>query len=570
MFMIGIFILEKKFFLAHSHIVPDKGGIYTESTIGTVKNLNPLALDSSLFDRDLQHLIFEGLLRYNSLTGKIEDGLGKLTVKNPKTYDVTIKENAQFQDGSKVTVDDVLFTFGSVIQNPNFKNQILSQKFEYVSFQVLDDKTIEFSLPEPNSFFPSLLTTPILPQKYFKKAFIEEITDSNYPFNKNPIGTGPYRLKNLVPNLDGSFRVFLEKNKYYYRGVPKIDQIVFYVYPNMDQLNEEKDSRTIFSNLVPEWESKFEAKLNQQYPQKYEKKEFFLPRFVGVFFNLDSNFGKNIALRKAMNLALDKKEILAKENGWQEMNSFFFFEGVDNPSMPPRYTEAVNLLKNSNFSYNENKKIMQFDGQPVILNMITSIAPPIYSRFAQSMVRRWEDELKIKINLQILSSDEFGKALEKRDYDIVLFGENFAKNFDTFSLWHSSESGKYNLSNLTNKDVDFSIEEIKNTGIRSEITELNKSLNEITPGIPIATPKNVLFVDKKLKNFDETFGGNKLRAHDQRFDGIEQWYFFEKRGWDYPAGQSKFLGFFKWLFGQETKTPTPPAASPSLPDGTKK
>ena len=94
--------------------------------------------------------------------------------------------------------------------------------------------------------FPAFLTIPILPHSYFKEKletgelFIEEIVDPDYPFNKKPIGAGPYVVKNVVPNDDGSFRVFMEKNKYFYRGAPNIDQLVFYVYPSMDHLKSAK------------------------------------------------------------------------------------------------------------------------------------------------------------------------------------------------------------------------------------------------------------------------------------------------------------------------------------------
>ena len=49
---------------------------------------------------------------------------------------------------------------------------------------------------------------------------IEEIIDPSYPFNKKPIGAGPFKFGNIVPNDDGSFGVFL-KNKYYHKGKPK-------------------------------------------------------------------------------------------------------------------------------------------------------------------------------------------------------------------------------------------------------------------------------------------------------------------------------------------------------------
>ena len=64
-------ILWNEFFLSNSSIQPKTGGIYTESTIGEIRNLNPLSPLSSTFDRDLQQLIFAGLLKYDPKTEKV-------------------------------------------------------------------------------------------------------------------------------------------------------------------------------------------------------------------------------------------------------------------------------------------------------------------------------------------------------------------------------------------------------------------------------------------------------------------------------------------------------------------
>jgi peptide/nickel transport system substrate-binding protein len=143
----------QRFFVAHSQWVPADGGIFTESTIGNTRNLNPLAVDQTLFDRDLRALLFAGLLRYDPVSGEILDGLGDFQIsEDGKTYTLTLKHSARFADGKLVEVEDVLFTFEQVIQNPHFSNETLSQIFEYVTISVIDDRTIDFTLPEKNVF----------------------------------------------------------------------------------------------------------------------------------------------------------------------------------------------------------------------------------------------------------------------------------------------------------------------------------------------------------------------------------------------------------------------------------
>ncbi len=552
--LVIFWILWHRFFIAHSKPVPASGGIFTESTIGVLRNLNPLAPDATLFDKDLSTLIFAGLLRYDPISGEIRDGLANFRIsEDSKTYFLTLKNSARFQNGSPVTTDDVLFTFEKVIQNPDFSNRILREGFEYVSINIIDDKTVSFLLPEQNVFFLSLLTTPILPEKYFKNALIEEVTDPDFDFNKKPIGAGPFKLENIVPNDDGSFRVFLERNPYFYRGKPKIKNIVFYVYPGFEHLNIEHPWTTIFSKIPFIQLENFEKRIFDEYQLQslYSRREYILPRFTALFFNLDRESGiESLSMRKALDMATNKEKLLESAPGWNVIDSFFFFEGVENWHSTD-FTLARTTLRDEGFPYNSTleKRTIGNSSTPVSLRMITSTAPPVYTILAQNIARTWEKELNISIKFEALTPDEFQTALRSRDYDIVLFGQNFSDNFDSLSTWHSSQSGELNLSNLTNKDVDFLIDEVRFSGAQTDLFTLNDKLSEILPAIPLLTPKYHLLTSEELLGFSENFG--KIRSHADRFLSIENWYFHTKQDWDWPEGSSKFWGFFRWIFGAE-------------------
>lgn len=543
----GIF-LWRKFFIAHSQWVPASGGIFTESTIGSLNNFNPLAPDTTLLDRDLHSLIFAGLLRHNPLTGQIEDNLATFRVsENRKEYHVTLKSSARFSNGDQVTIDDILFTFEKVIQNPNFSNTVLRDAFEYIGIDVVDEQTVKFILPEPNIYFPGLLTTPILHAKSFTGTLIEEITDPNFPANKHPIGAGPYVLNNIVPENDGLFRVFLGKNKYFFRGKALIPQIVFYVYSSIEQLEIEHIWTTMFSHISARNIETFEPTLFGE----YTRREYVLPRFVSAFFNLDRPSAKNTYLRQALQMAVDKDRILARETGWNRIDSIFFFEGVED-WQEPNYADARQLLRDHGYRIPQNEEVRFFDKKPVSLRVITSVAPPVYSRFAQNIIRTWRTELQIDAQLDVLNPAEFQKALKTRDYDIVLFGQNFSGNLDSLSTWHSSQSKELNLSNLTNQEVDFLIDEIRFSDSRSDLFSLNQKLSEIVPVIVLATPQYNLLVDHNLLGFSKNFG--KIRRHAERFSEINKWHFMKKRAWDWPEDESKTTGFLKWIInGKDEK-----------------
>ncbi len=540
-------ILWRQFFVTHSQWVPASGGIFTESTVGSLNNLNPLAPDSTLFDRDIHALVFAGLLRHNPLTGQIEDNLATFRVsENRKEYHVTLKNSAKFSNGDPVTIDDVLFTFEKVIQNPNFSNKVLKDAFEYIGIDVVDEQTLKFILPEPNIYFTGLLTTSILHATSFEGALIEEITDPSFPANKHPIGAGPYVLNNIVPENNGLFRVFFGPNKHFFRGKPLISQLAFYVYSSVEHLEFEHIWTTVFSHMSTRDILNFEPTLFGE----YTRREYVLPRFVGIFFNLDSPLIKNTYLRQALQTALDKERIRAREIGWTRIDSIFFFEGVEDWHEPD-YSTARQILRDHGYRVPSDGEVRYFDKKPTSLRIITSVAPPVYSRFAQNIVRTWRTELQLDVTLDVLEPGEFQRALKTRDYDMVLFGQNFSGNLDSLSTWHSSQSGELNLSNLTNPEVDFLIDEVRFSDSRSDLFSLNQKLGEIVPVIVLATPQYNILVDHNLLGFSKNFG--KIRRHAERFSEIDKWHFSKKRDWDWPEDESKFTGFFKWIFNIENE-----------------
>lgn len=551
LFLISLVIFAgfswQKFFSAHSKWVPKEGGIFTESIIGKTQNISPLSNKSSLFDLDLKQLLFTGLLQHNPTTGNIEDGLATLRIsENGKTYFLTLKNSAKFSNGDPITIEDILFTYEEVIQNPNFENDALKNAFEYITLDVIDKQTIAFNLPEPNTYFSNLLTTPILYKKGYANAIVEEINDPEFPINKHPISTGPYVLKNIIYDNESLTRVFLERNKYFFAGKPFIEQIVFYVYSKFDYLKYDNRWTNMYAHLSVHEMNELESQLYEE----YSRREYVLPRFMGIFFNLDKPFTGNPHLREALKLSTDKDQILGKEKGWSRIDSVFFFEGIEGWQSPD-YSTARQLLRDKGFKYNKKEELRIYKNKPVKLKMVTSTAPAIYSRLAQNIARIWEKELDIIVELDVLTPQDFQKTLQKRDYDLVLFGENFSENSDFLSIWHSSQSGKLNLANLTHPDIDFLIEEIRFTGAVSDLLDLDQKLNEINPVLPLATPKYYILADHDLLGFSKTFG--KIRKHSERFFGIDKWHFEQKKDWDWPEHKSKFAGYFSWLFGGEKR-----------------
>ena len=94
----------------------------------------------------------------------------------------------------------------------------------------------------------------------------------------------------------------------------------------------------------------------------------------------------------------------------------------------------------------KNKK-----GEELILKLIVPESPKEYGVIASLIKEQWQ-KIGIHINIQVLNTDDFKKALLKRDYDLLIFGQNLGYNLDAYPYWHSTQAkeGGYNLSQFKN------------------------------------------------------------------------------------------------------------------------
>ncbi|MBI3816656.1 ABC transporter substrate-binding protein, partial [Candidatus Peregrinibacteria bacterium] len=284
LFVLAAVALVHKFYVENTILVPTTGGTYIEGSVGELRPLNPWFTIQNDVNRDIVSLVFAGLLKYNPQTKNIEDDLATMQIaSDAKTYTLRLKDNLLWHDSTPkdphpVTADDVLFTFGT-IQHAGFPNPLLQQNFRGVAITKLDDRTVQFLLDQPYSFFPSNLTLGLLPARSFEGIPTRKM-DQALDFAYHPIGAGPYRFKSLV-QTDLSTEVTIER---FPRSIPPLehlDRIVFRIFSDYSSLLT--DLRTLQGvRLVPR-----NKKGEPIIPNRFHATNYTLPQYVALFFNLD-------------------------------------------------------------------------------------------------------------------------------------------------------------------------------------------------------------------------------------------------------------------------------------------
>lgn len=170
--------------------------------------------------------IYRGLVRHlrNPLMKPVPD-LATLWEISPDqtTFTFHLRNNIYWQDGVKFTSADVKYTIEKVVSkyNPNGRDQLSS----LVRVDTPDNNTAIILLSKPNPSFMDWAGVQgigtILPKHVY-----DGTDPTTNPANTNPIGDGPYVLKEYAKGD----RVVLDRNpKYYLDGLPYYDRVVFKV-----------------------------------------------------------------------------------------------------------------------------------------------------------------------------------------------------------------------------------------------------------------------------------------------------------------------------------------------------
>ena len=113
--LVSSVFLAARFYKSHLQVVPIFGGEYIEGLIGAPKYINPLYASISDVDNDITNLIFSSLFKRGKNGELINDLAESYEISHDnKIYTFKIKQEVSWHNKSKLTVDDIVFTFNCI------------------------------------------------------------------------------------------------------------------------------------------------------------------------------------------------------------------------------------------------------------------------------------------------------------------------------------------------------------------------------------------------------------------------------------------------------------------------
>ena len=459
--------------------------------------INPI-LSTDSASSEISQWIFNGLFKYDKDGNVVCDLAKSYDFKTPTSLVVKLRQDIKWHDGNKFTADDVIFTY-NMINSPKVFSPTKSSFEKVQNIKKIDAYTVEITYKQPYFKALEIWLTGLLP----KHALETEKDLMTSSFNKNPIGTGPYKLKTLNISSD----IILEANENYFNGKPKIDTISYKFIPDSTtSFYTLKQKQLDVGGLTP---IQIDRQINQKFKEDF--KIFEKPSFGYTYlgFNLRNEKFKDIKIRQALSLAVNR----------QEMSDVLFFghaKVCTGPFLPGTFAfnKDVQIPKQNIKKAKQLLKELGFDeNNPFEFEVVTNANNTIRVNAAE-ILQYQLSKVGIKMKIRVMEWQAFlNTIVHPRNFDAIILGWGLSLMPDARPLWHSSsdKKGGFNLVGYSNNEVDSLIEKAEVTVSKDELSSIYKNIfQKISDDLPylfLYIPNSITVVNSKIKNVTDSIVG---------------------------------------------------------------
>lgn len=402
--------------------------------------------------------IFNTLLKYD----KNLDLAGELAEKweissDKKTITFTLKPNLKWADGNPLTSADVLFTW-QLITDEKTRSPYASDFQLVKQAEAPDART--FRVTYDQAYAPALDSwagLQILPKHLLQNQDIHTTA-----FAQKPVGSSYYQLA----SWEHGANIQLVRNPNAVLGQANINKLVTRIIPdNSAQFLELMADNIDSMGLDP-------IKYSRVIPARPElNKKLNLYKELGnsytyLGFNLKHKPFDDVRVRRAINYAIDKQEII---------DGVYLGLGINiaspykpgtrwsNPNLQPYPydpAKAKALLAKAGFQDSDGDGYLEKNGKPFSFEILTNQNKE--REKSAVLIQRRLKEVGIQVNIRAMEWASFiNRFIKTGDFDVVVLGWGLGLDPDQFSIWHSSQQapGQFNFIGYENPAVDQLLEQ---------------------------------------------------------------------------------------------------------------
>ncbi len=508
--------------------VPTRGGTYREGMAGVPRSLNPLLSSFNWVDQNLNALLYRGLARFDERGWVVPDlAEGWDVSPDARVFTVRLRGGAYWQDGVPVTLDDVLFTFRT-LQDPDFPGDpYVTELWQKVTIERVDNRTVRFTLPEPFAPFLDELTHGLLPAHVWRDVPPQQMSES--PWNFQSVGNGPFVLTALDP-----VSTTLKPNPYFPGPEPYLEAVNIRFYPDDAAVVEAyaRGEVDAIASVMPATLPQVQA-----FP---DIRLFFspMPGYTIVLLNLQNPnvpFFEDVRVRQALLYALDREAIVqeALHGMGVVAHSPFLPDTWAYTADVPRYAydpeRARALLEAAGWRDEDGDGVREKAGQPLRFTLLSD-DDPTRTAVLRAVTAYWRavgvDAVPQVVSFAGLVND----FLRPRRFEAALVAWRLYGDPDPYPLWHSTQAeGGQNYSGWQNQQADELMETARRTPDPNRrirlYHEFQRLFAEEVPGLLLYHPVYGFGVRETVKNVTV---GRLFRPWD-RYRTIARWYLRVRR-----------------------------------------
>ena len=462
-------------------------------------------------------LIQSTLFKYDSNATLINDLATSYNISDDlKTYTVNIREGIKFTDESPLTAEDVVFTYNKAKESGETTNlESLDNA------QKVNDTTIQFTLNRPDStFINKLAHVGIVPSDSY----------NNITYGENPIGSGPYKLK----QWDKGQQVIFERNedyygkKPYYRKITNVylDAETAFVAAKNGEIDVVEVPVTYLNSTIEGMHTQIMHSIDGRYlslpvMNNTEEKTVDGKSYIGNDITSDS------AIREALMIGINRTNI--SQGAYNGLADPLY--DVVSSSLPwslnsslsdGNITQAKEILASNGWVDSDGDGIVEKDGKKASFNLNYGSNDQDDQIIALSVSQQAKD-----FGIEIIpQSKQWSEIRNIKSSEPFVFSGGDLDPYMLYQYYSSSLAGKgwNNVPGYNNPQVDKLMENAMNIELNSSYDswkEVDKLAKKDNPYIPLATKPFLLFVSDRVDISPNT---QKIYPHGGDFLGnIYDW-----------------------------------------------
>jgi peptide/nickel transport system substrate-binding protein len=416
------------------------------------------------------------------------------------TIRFNLDPRARWADGSPITADDVVYTFG-VYRDTMTGSPFRANLDPIVSVTRIDSLTVAFAFRRwyPEQLYDATYHLRLIPKHLLDTIPNERLAAST--FARDPVGAGPFRFASWTPGSE----IVVEADTTWFLGRPYIGRIVWRTVPDVPA--------AVTALLAGEADAMEFIPLPDEIARVRAAPELKLipypsPFLGGVIFNLRSSLFAERGLRRALAMAIDRETVVRAIFGnYGEVpvgsaSRMQWIAGGQVRQLEFDRAAAGRLLDSLGWVRGADS-LRRKDGRALEFTLIT----PTTSRIRQEASVHIQDQLRavgVSVRIQPLEISVFDRRMRSGDFDALMFSRTLDPSpSNLVQFWSSASVGGDNVGAYRSPAFDSLLARAAAAPGRAAAMplwrEVLEKLNDDAPAIFLYSPKNNAAFNRRVQ-----------------------------------------------------------------------